>query len=163
MAKVKGRGSTCFIGFDETETAELVAAVRKAGLRPTQPNDYFINYAVKGENATPQQLAALPPMAEVMTREEFSGLLADPEFIASIPSRANYMKICFTGFSKAAKAELEALAGKAGMTVLQSVSPVLGFLVTGPNAGPAKLKKAESFDTKIISREEFMSMVDEVT
>ncbi len=162
MAKVKGRGSTCFIGFSATEMQELIALTRKAGLRPTQPNDHFVNYAVKSGDAINDLLSPLPPMADIMTREEFLALLDDPEFIASIPSRANYMKVCFTGFGKAEKTELESIAQKAGMQCIGKMSPVVGFLVTGPNAGPAKIKKAEECDTKIITKDEFLDMVSEV-
>ena len=64
-------------------------------------------------------------------------------------------QICFTGFSPASKDRLGQLAVDHGLHVAKSVTQSLAFLVTGPNAGPAKLKKARQQEVIIMNEEQF--------
>lgn len=68
------------------------------------------------------------------------------------------IEICFTGFSKADKLRLEAMAYSGDMTVRQSVTVGLTHLCTGPNAGPKKIEKAIDGGAKIIDEAEFYSL-----
>jgi len=65
------------------------------------------------------------------------------------------LQVCFTGFSLDEKAELAALATKAGLNVVRSVTKGLSFLCTGSKPGPAKLDKAESQGVLILDRAQF--------
>ena len=64
-------------------------------------------------------------------------------------------QICFTGFSPADKDRLGQIATARGLDVVKSVTHSLRFLVTGPNAGPAKCKKAREKDAVIMNEEQF--------
>jgi len=68
--------------------------------------------------------------------------------------------IIFTGFPKAQRAELEALATKAGMRVCATVTQDCAYLVAGPNAGPTKLETAESMGALILDGEQFLTMLE---
>ncbi len=54
------------------------------------------------------------------------------------------------------KLKIEANGGK----VVSSISKKLDFLLAGENMGPAKLEKAEKFDVKIISEDDFVKMLE---
>lgn len=68
------------------------------------------------------------------------------------------IEILFTGFPRAQRAELEALAEASGMVVRKSVTVDLSYLCAGPNAGPAKLAQARDARVSIIDHEEFLSL-----
>lgn len=67
-------------------------------------------------------------------------------------------EVCFTGFSKADRFRLEGEAELAGMTVRQSVTKNLRYLVTGSNAGPAKVAQAYEVGAQVIDEAEFISL-----
>ncbi len=67
--------------------------------------------------------------------------------------------VLFTGFRAGRRAELEELAIAAGWDVRVTVGPTLDYLVAGPNAGPAKIGKAEGDGVTVISEEMFRTMV----
>jgi len=71
---------------------------------------------------------------------------------SQIQKKAN--QICFTGFSPSDKERLGQLALAHGLDVVKSVTQSLAYLVTGPNAGPAKLKKAKEQDVVIMNEEQ---------
>jgi DNA ligase (NAD+) len=54
------------------------------------------------------------------------------------------------------KLKIEANGGK----VVSSISKKLDFLVAGDKMGPAKLEKAEKFEVKIISEDDFIKMLE---
>ena len=64
----------------------------------------------------------------------------------------------FTTFSRD---ELKALIKSNGGKVLSSVSGNLNYLIVGENMGPSKLEKAEKLGVKIISEEDFKSMINQ--
>jgi len=68
-------------------------------------------------------------------------------------------QVCFTGFSLDEKAELAALASRAGLEVVRSITKRLSFLCTGPTPGPAKLEKAEAQGVLILTRSQFEHLV----
>ena len=72
---------------------------------------------------------------------------------SQIPKIPN--EICFTGFSPSDKDRLGQLAAAHGLHVAKSVTRSLAFLVTGPNAGPTKLKKARQQEVVIMNEEQF--------
>ncbi len=66
--------------------------------------------------------------------------------------------ICFTGFLISEKDALNRIANDKGFKVVETVIRGLDYLVTGPNAGPSKLKKAQEQKTRIIGMGEFISL-----
>lgn len=64
--------------------------------------------------------------------------------------------VVFTGFAKARKEELEALAKAAGWEVRTSVSESLDYLVCGPKAGPTKVTKAEELEVTVVDEDIFV-------
>ena len=78
---------------------------------------------------------------------------------SQIQKKAN--QICFTGFSPSDKDRLGCLAVTHGLDVVKSVTQSLAYLITGANAGPAKLKKAEEKDVVIMNEEQFGKFLDD--
>ena len=70
------------------------------------------------------------------------------------------IEVCFTGFSKADREELEKLATDNELFVRTGVTKKLGQLVLGENAGPKKLMKAiEMGVARVSGREEFFEFL----
>ncbi|RGE46140.1 hypothetical protein DZC30_05060 [Comamonas testosteroni] len=67
--------------------------------------------------------------------------------------------VVFTGFSEAAREELEDLAEVAGWDVRSTVGSTLDYLVTGPRAGPSKVAKAEELGVTVIDEDVFRALV----
>lgn len=67
--------------------------------------------------------------------------------------------ICFTGFTDAQRTVLEQDAISIGLRVTGSVSKLTRYLCTGPNAGPAKRKKAAEAGSTIIDLNGFYEIV----
>jgi len=76
------------------------------------------------------------------------------------PRKEKLTQVCFTGFSTADKAELTALAQAANLAVVGSVTKNLAFLCAGENAGPAKLEKAQEQGNHILSKEQFLHLLE---
>lgn len=70
------------------------------------------------------------------------------------------LEICFTGFDKDIKDELESLAEKKGLLVRKGITAKLYFLCCGPNAGWKKIKQANEKNCFILSKDQFSSFVD---
>lgn len=69
-------------------------------------------------------------------------------------------KVCFTGFCSLRKEELGKLAIKNGCTTHRTVTKKLDILVTGGNAGLAKMARAEAqANTKKMDEKEFLTFV----
>ena len=66
--------------------------------------------------------------------------------------------VCFTGFTDVEKAELAELATR-DFRVAKSVIVGLKYLVTGPNAGPAKLAAAKGYGSQILSEAQFLELL----
>jgi NAD-dependent DNA ligase len=71
------------------------------------------------------------------------------------------LEICFTGFGASERTELEKLASIQGMTVRTSVTTSLKFLCVGENAGPSKVKRAQSEGVTFLNREQFMELISD--
>lgn len=69
-------------------------------------------------------------------------------------------EILFTGFKSDIRADLEAQAVAAGMTVRKRVTLGLDYLCAGPNAGPAKLEEAGARGASVISPEQFLHLIN---
>lgn len=69
-------------------------------------------------------------------------------------------KVCFTGFTKADKAELTELAEAAGMKAVTGVSASLDFLCCGDNAGWSKMKKANEIGVPLVRDEQIRLLVE---
>ncbi len=67
-------------------------------------------------------------------------------------------EICFTGFRPDEKAELTRLAEQSGFGVAKTVTKNLVYLCAGPNAGPAKLVKAQAQATQVVSVDAFRAL-----
>lgn len=70
------------------------------------------------------------------------------------------LEICFTGFRRDVKEKLERKAIKKDFTVRKSVTKNLDFLVTGSNAGPAKMSQARLQGVIILNEDEFYEMME---
>lgn len=81
------------------------------------------------------------------------------EYHPGAPARPRQDAVLFTGFHAGRRAELEELAIAAGWDVRINVGPTLDYLVAGPNAGAAKVGKAEGDGVTVISEEMFRTMV----
>lgn len=80
----------------------------------------------------------------------------NPSTIISSPS----LEILFTGFPKARRAELEGYACKAGMRLRKTVSKELSFVCAGPNAGPTKLRKAQSQGVAVLDEADLVWLLE---
>lgn len=76
------------------------------------------------------------------------------------PKKEKLSQICFTGFSIAEKEELSALAKSTNLEVVASVTKSLAFLCAGDNAGPAKLKKATDQGTTVLTKDNFLHLIE---
>lgn len=75
------------------------------------------------------------------------------------PIVAPKIEICFTGFTKAKRAELEEKAEKNGYLVRKSVTLNLNYLVCGKTAGPSKIAKANDSGVVILTEDEFLNLL----
>lgn len=75
-------------------------------------------------------------------------------------SKVSGPQVCFTGFNVTDKDELSRRAGEAGLTVVSSITKGLSFLCAGDNAGPAKIARAREQGTRLLTREEFLRLLD---
>ncbi len=70
------------------------------------------------------------------------------------------LKIVISGvFEQLSRKELKTLIEQHGAKNTSSISKSTDYLVAGENMGPSKLKKAETLGVKIISEQEFITMV----
>lgn len=75
------------------------------------------------------------------------------------PIVAPKIEICFTGFTKAKRAELEKKAEENGYLVRKSVTLNLNYLVCGKTAGPSKIAKANDSGVVILTEDEFLNLL----
>lgn len=76
------------------------------------------------------------------------------------PRKEKLTQVCFTGFSAESKSKLTELAQAANLEVVGSVTKNLAFLCAGENAGPAKLGKAREQGNHILSKEQFIHLLE---
>ncbi len=73
----------------------------------------------------------------------------------------NRPEVCFTGFGKEEREELDKLADKKGFDSKGSVTKSLKYLVIGETPGETKIKKAYDQGVKIFQRDEFEALEGE--
>ncbi len=77
------------------------------------------------------------------------------------PRIKDQLEICFTGFPKKQRAELEQLATANNMRVCKSVTSYLDLLCCGDNAGPKKMEKAEKQGVTLMSADELLPLIQD--
>lgn len=72
------------------------------------------------------------------------------------------LEVCFTGFKKADKERLTALASKNNLYVAKDVTVNLGILVYGYNAGPKKIERAvnSAMQVEIMGETAFLNFLE---
>jgi NAD-dependent DNA ligase len=88
--------------------------------------------------------------SEIVAMSEASAW--DYVYATSQPKRTKALEVCFTGFTDAEKTELVALAKKAGMSVVTTVTVNLFMLCAGAAPGATKVKQATVQGARIVSR-----------
>jgi len=86
-------------------------------------------------------------------------ILFEP-WVAPPPKLTSKPDILFTGFPKARRAELEALAEAHGMVVRKTVTKGLVFLCCGANAGPTKIEAARDKGCFLMLESAFLLMLE---
>ncbi|MDY4383886.1 BRCT domain-containing protein [Pectobacterium brasiliense] len=81
------------------------------------------------------------------------------EFYIKKPKEETF-DICFTGFKKERRVELEEIASSKDMVVRKSVTKHLKLLCYGYNAGPTKIRDARNMGIIIFNEEQFMHFVE---
>ena len=70
-------------------------------------------------------------------------------------------EVCFTGFKKAIKDELESYARENDLFIRSSVTQKLGLLVCGDNAGPSKIQKANKLNVpRVVGEDGFYNFLE---
>jgi len=125
-------------------------------------------------DASPEELAAVDGIGEItarticeglkQVREEMEALLATGAVHITAPTEGGRLagaSFCFTGALRSiTRAEAEARVVEAGGTAKSSVTTGLTYLVTNdPESGSSKLRKAEKLGVKVISEDEFLSLL----
>ena len=78
----------------------------------------------------------------------------------SASSEPQGLQVCFTGYKSDDKKLLERKAQESGLSVVQSVTKNLKFLVCGANAGPKKIEDARDRAVYILSTAQFESLIE---
>jgi len=81
-------------------------------------------------------------------------------YVNAKPRKEKLTQVCFTGFSTVDKPELSALAEAANLEVVSSVTKNLAFLCAGENAGPSKLAKARDQGAHILTKQQFIHLLE---
>jgi NAD-dependent DNA ligase len=92
-------------------------------------------------------------------REAWAWIFAHDQKIREAKAQAKLLQICLTGFTDSKKEELRAIAQQGGFEVKDSVTKNLVLLVTGENAGPSKITKAEAQGCVVTDEAGFMEYV----
>ncbi|HCU16710.1 phage protein [Hafnia paralvei ATCC 29927] len=101
-----------------------------------------------------QDLDSLPEDEEIYIR--------DIDVTRYFPSKKikETFDVCFTGFKKDQRAELEQLAADNGMLVRKSVTQKLQILCCGDNAGPTKVRSARDMNILIFDAHQFINLIN---
>jgi NAD-dependent DNA ligase len=100
-----------------------------------------------------------------ITKEEVAEL-SDTEAWALIYSmrtrkaKDTRLQVCFTGFGYSEKKKLNDIASSRHFRVVSSVTRDLDFLCCGENAGPKKIERAEAQGVQILSKEQFVRLIE---
>lgn len=97
----------------------------------------------------------------VLNRLREYGVQMEGKSSALISNKLSGMSIVISGtFAHHSRDEYKSLIEAHGGKNVGSVSKKTSFLLAGENMGPEKRKKAESLGVKLVSEEEFLSMLD---
>ena len=130
--------------------------------------------------ATEQQLAEIDEIGEVIAKsivayfanpkniriintlkENGVKLYTDEVYELTSETLKGFSIVISGGFEKHSRDELKKMIEDNGGKNQSSVSKKTDYLLAGNKIGPSKLEKAEKFDVKIISEDEFLNMVEE--
>src|SRR4029077_10460393 len=81
---------------------------------------------------------------------------------AALKQGSKQSEVCFTGFTSVDRDRLSSLAINAGLVPKEVVTKGLALLVTGPNAGESKIRKAESQATAVTDEAGFLALINEL-
>ncbi len=70
--------------------------------------------------------------------------------------------VVFTGFAKADSQEYAHRLNELGAIIKEGVNKKTNILITGYNAGPSKMQKAQAFGVRIMSEEEFKQIINQL-
>ncbi|WP_455427507.1 BRCT domain-containing protein [Dryocola sp. LX212] len=127
-------------------------------------NDIYI----QGISLLPQDEGKFKSFRKDRVVTELNSFPPDPPKAISTVNPHNYSSkrikseifdICFTGFKKEIRTELETLATNNDMVVRKSVANNLQVLCCGENAGPTKIKTARNNNTIIVNEEAFINLL----
>ena len=128
-------------------TKEELIAVDEIGDRIA---DSIIDYFTQAEN--------IKIIASLMN----TGVQFEIQEEAKLSEKLAALSIIISGtFSKYSRDEIKALIEKHGGKNVTSISKNTSFLIAGENIGPSKLEKATKLGVKIISEEEFETLIKE--
>ena len=68
--------------------------------------------------------------------------------------------ICFTGFSASESDLLQVRARESGLEVRTGVNRSLDYLCAGPTPGPSKMSKAQEFDVRVLTVDDFEKIAE---
>ena len=86
--------------------------------------------------------------------------LAEDELSAHSDKLSGQSIVISGVFSKHSRDEYKALIEKNGGKNVGSISSKTSFILAGENMGPAKLEKAKKLGVKILSEDEFLTLID---
>jgi DNA ligase (NAD+) len=129
---------------------ETLIAVHEIGERIAES---LVNYLAIDEN---RQVIASLKAAGLQFEITEEALHAEGEAI--LEGKSFLVSGVFDAFERE---ELKQLIKSKGGKVLSAVSGNLDYLIAGDKAGGSKLKKAEALEVKVISEEEFLSLLKE--
>jgi DNA ligase (NAD+) len=84
----------------------------------------------------------------------------DLESIADNPFKNQI--VVLTGFAKSDSQEYAHKLNELGAVIKDGVNKKTNMLITGYNAGPSKMKKAQELGVRIISEEEFLKIINHI-
>ena len=97
---------------------------------------------------------------EIINRLKSVGIHFEIEDAGDVADTLNGLTFVISGvFEKVSRNELKDLIEKNGGKNTGSISAKTSYLVAGENMGPAKLAKAEKLGVKIISEDDFLTMI----
>jgi len=70
--------------------------------------------------------------------------------------------VVLTGFAKADSQEYAHKLNELGAIIKDGVNKKTNILITGYNAGPSKMQKAQEFGARIMSEEEFKEIIKQL-
>ena len=85
---------------------------------------------------------------------------SDLENVADNPFKNQV--VVLTGFAKADSQEYAHKLNELGAIIKESVNKKINILITGYNAGPSKMQKAQEFGARILSEEEFKEIIKQL-